>query len=106
VKLVPHDNSAVCRYWLARIDQESARTIAGDEGAYKKEHLAWRELEANLERGSVGASNTTEDGMLEVRTHPASHDLAVESASAAAGAVPALSGGDATNRGRRSDLQQ
>jgi hypothetical protein len=50
------------------------------------------ELESHLKRSADDASNTTNNGMPEVRTHPENHDLAVESACPAAGAVPALSG--------------
>ena len=106
MKLTPHDDCRVCEYWIARAREEELRAMAGDESAYRREQNAWCELESHLERSAVDAANTANDGMLEVRTHPQSHDVALGPAGDAASTLSALLGRVEIGKGRGDGVQQ
>jgi hypothetical protein len=50
MKLIPHPDCLVCRYWQDRISEEKQRTLAGNKSAYPKEQRARAELDAHLAR--------------------------------------------------------
>ena len=45
----PHTDCFTCRYWQSRIAEETARTLAGCDGAFDKEKFARMALAAHRE---------------------------------------------------------
>jgi hypothetical protein len=65
MKLKPHAGCAVCRYWLARAEEDRSHSLKGDADSRRTELRAKSELDDHLARTAnlvkVGGDNAKHD---------------------------------------------